>query len=418
MPDKFDYDVIIAGGGMVGASLALQLSIQSDSQIKILVVESFKLPPAGNEAPVYRPSFDARSTALSYGSRLILEKMGLWPELSQQLSSINRIHVSEKGSFGSATLEAGDIGWPQLGYVIENSWLGNVLLSALRARENVNFCSPATVTKIDPCKGAVAVAIDYQGEQKRLQSQLVVVADGADSGLRQQLGIEASVQDYRQTALIANVCFSVPHEGCAYERFTDQGPMALLPLEDSEQRQPRAALVWTLPAEHAQHLNECDEKEFLVALQQRFGHRQGEFTRVGDRFSYPLKLVESCEQVRSGIVVMGNAAHSLHPVAGQGFNLALRDCSRLSEVLVNAHQSKQALGGLPLLQAYLEQQRFDQDKTVMFSDRVTALFSNRQLALSLMRNIGLLGLDFSPMLKQQFIIHAAGLHDGAAGGAG
>jgi 2-polyprenyl-6-methoxyphenol 4-hydroxylase len=400
---------------MVGASLALQLSIDSDSQLKILVVESFTLPDTSSDEPVYRPSFDARSTALSFGSRLILEKMGLWQALSQQLSAINRIHVSEKGSFGSATLEAADIGWPELGYVVENSWLGNILLSALQQRSNVSFFSPASVSKINPQHDCVAVSIEHQGKQQCLQAQLVVVADGADSGLRQQLGIEASVRDYRQTALIANVCFSEAHKGCAYERFTDQGPMALLPLNDSEQGRPRAALVWSLPAELAGHLSECDEKEFLATVQQRFGHRQGEFIQVGSRFTYPLKLIESCEQVRSGLVVMGNAAHSLHPVAGQGFNLALRDCSRLSEVLVKAQRKQQWLGELSLLQNYLGQQRFDQEKTIMFSDRVTGLFSNRQLALSVLRNIGLLGLDFSPLLKQQFIVHAAGLHDGAAG---
>lgn len=418
MSGNFDYDVIIAGGGMVGASLALQLSCQSDSALNILVVESFPLPVAASAAPVYRPSFDARSSALSYGSRLILEKLGVWPALAEQLSVIKRIHVSERGSFGSAILEGADIGWPELGYVIENAWLGNVLLSALRQRENIKFCSPASVCSISPRQNGVDVGIDIKDDRQSLRTQLVVVADGADSGLRKQLGIEASVQNYRQTALIANVCFSQPHQGCAYERFTDQGPMALLPLTDSEQRQARSALVWTLADEQARRLSECDEAEFLATLQQRFGHRQGEFIRVGDRFSYPLKLVESQEQVRSGIVIMGNAAHSLHPVAGQGFNLALRDCARLSKVLVDARRRQQYLGDLSLLQGYREKQRFDQDKTVMFSDRVTALFSNRQLALSLLRNIGLLGLDITPALKQQFIVHAAGLHDGAAGGSG
>lgn len=418
MSGVFDYDIIIAGGGMVGASLALQLSSESDGALKILIVESFPLPLATNAAPVYRPSFDARSSALSYGSRLILEKLGVWPALAEQLTKIKRIHVSERGGFGSATLEGADIAWPELGYVIENAWLGNVLLAELRQRTNVTFCSPASVSRISPRQNGVDIAIDTKGDQQLLRAQLVVIADGADSGLRQQLGIEANVEDYRQTALIANVCFSRPHQGCAYERFTDQGPMALLPLSDSEQQQARSALVWTLDDEKAKYLAGCDEAEFLATLQQRFGHRQGEFIRVGDRFSYPLKLVESQEQVRTGIVVMGNAAHSLHPVAGQGFNLALRDCARLSEALVTAHKRQQYLGDLLLLQGYREQQRFDQDKTMMFSDRVTALFSNNQSALSLLRNMGLLGLDASPALKQQFIVHAAGLHDGAAGGAG
>jgi len=417
MAGAVDFDVIIAGGGMVGASLALQLSCQSEQSIKILLVESFPLPEADTTAPVYRPSFDARSTALSYGSRLILEKSAVWPALAGHVSPIKSIHVSEKGSLGSATMTGADISWPELGYVIENAWLGNVLLSALRGHPNVSFCSPATVTAIKPRQGGVDIHVAHKKAQQTWRAQLVVVADGADSGLRQQLGIEAAVHDYRSTALIANVCFSRPHHGCAYERFTDQGPLALLPLNDSEQGQARSALVWTLPGQQAEHLCECEESEFLAALQSRFGHRQGEFIRVGDRFSYPLKRVESQEQVRSGIVVMGNAAHSLHPVAGQGFNLALRDCSRLSEVLVSAHRQQQWLGQLSLLQDYLQQQRFDQEKTTVFSDRIPNLFSQRQLGLSLLRTIGLLGIDVSPVLKQQFISHAAGLHDGAAGGA-
>lgn len=414
-----DYDVVIAGGGMVGASLALQLSTHSAEKLKILVVESFPIKAMQQEgkepaSPVYSPSFDARSTALSHSSQLILSGLNLWPLVAQHAADITTIHVSERGSFGSTTMHGSEVGWPALGHVVENHWLGNVLLAALKQKTSVEFLAPAVMLDICPKEQMVELDIEIQGETKRVSTQLVVVADGANSGLREKLGIQAVVSDYQQTALIANVSFRQPHKGCAYERFTDQGPMALLPLCDSDDRSPRAALVWSLPNEEAKFLNSCDESLFLEKLQQRFGNRQGEFTRVGDRFTYPLKLVESQEQVRTGVVVMGNAAHSIHPVAGQGFNLALRDCARLAEILVQAFQAGQSLGSLSLLQQYCAQQHFDQQKTIGFSDRLPALFSQEQLPISLLRSFGLGILDVATTPKARFIHHAAGVHDGAA----
>ena len=410
----FDYDVVIAGGGMVGASLALALSRASAATIKILVVESFPLPPASSAGPVYRPSFDARSTALSYGSRSILEQLQLWPALAEHACAIDTIHVSEKGRLGSALMDAAAMSWPSLGYVIENAWLGNVLLSALREQANVEFCCPASVKKISHQAQGVSIDIDaVADEPRKVSAQLVVVADGAQSALRKQLGIEATVDDYQQTALIANVCFSKAHQGVAFERFTDTGPMALLPLADSDRGEPRAALVWTNDHEQAAQLCIDDEIVFLQKLQQCFGHRLGQFTRVGERVSYPLMLTEAQEQFRSSVVVMGNAAHSLHPVAGQGFNLALRDCARLAELLAAAKKAGSGLGELTLLQQYFSRQADDQYKTVAFSDQLTRVFSLGQ-PVPLLRSLGLVTMDSSPPLKQYFVRRAAGMHDGAA----
>ena len=411
-----DYDIVIAGGGMVGASLALQLSHHSQQQLRILVVENFPIATEADAIPNYHSTFDARTTALSYSSQLILQPLGVWPMLQQHFTSIDRIHVSERGRLGSTTLRPDDVNWPALGYVIENAWLGSVLLSALREKNNIEFLAPATVKNISPQQQGVKLTIEQDASEKIINAQLAVIADGANSGLREQLGIAAKVHSYQQTALIANVSFTKAHNGCAYERFTDQGPIALLPLNDSELGQPRAALVWSLPNTEAQYLCDCDQQAFLHRLQQRFGHRQGEFIRVGDRFSYPLTLIEAEEQVRSGIVVMGNAAHSLHPVAGQGFNLALRDCARLTQIVVKAYQNKQALGELVLLQSYQQQQQFDQQKTITFSDQLPTLFTRDQWPLSLLRGVGLGVLDIAPLLKTQFIHHAAGVHDGAATG--
>lgn len=410
------YDVVIAGGGMVGASLALALSRGSGGELSVLVVESFPLPESAERAPAYRPSFDARSTALSWGSRQIFGKLGAWRTLQQHATAIEHIHVSDRGHFGSTLLHAEEQGWPALGYVVENAWLGNVLLGELRRAPGVEFCSPASVVEVQGRAGDALLQVRRGEDLRDYRAQVVVVADGAQSGLRRQLGVEADVNDYRQVALIANVCFDRPHGGTAYERFTDTGPVALLPLADSEDGQPRAALIWTLDGDDAAQLMAADEGDFLGRLQRRFGYRQGRFTRVGERAQYPLQLVEAQEQVRPHLVIMGNAAHSLHPVAGQGFNLALRDLARLARLLCEAHGRGRALGELPLLRQYLERQEADQRWTVGISHSLPALFGNANPVLSVARNLGLAALDVVPPAKSRFVELTAGMAPGTTRG--
>ncbi len=406
------FDVLIAGGGMVGASLALALSQHSGGALKVALVEGFPLPDSDAE-PVYSPSFDARSTALSYGSRRIYEALDLWPLISRHSTPIRKIHVSDRGHFGSTTLLPEQAGWDALGYVIENAWLGRVLLSRLQSAPGLTCISPAKVSAAKPDADGVTLTVSAKDGEQSIHSRLLVVADGAESGLRQSLGIATRRRDYHQTGVIANVCFEKAHEGCAYERFTDQGPLALLPLSDSDEGEARASLVWTLPPEVAEQVMAMDDADFCKQLQQRFGWRQGMIRRVGERAAYPLALVEAEEQIRRHIVVMGNAAHSLHPVAGQGFNLALRDVNRLSRLLSEA-QGNTPLGDLSLLKRYLDSQASDQWQTVTFSDRVTRLFSNRQPLLSVARNLGLLALDVLPPARSAFVAQTAGTALGAA----
>lgn len=406
-------DVVIIGGGMVGASLALQLNHYSQGSLAIRVVE---MQPFSRDT--YQPSFDARSSALSYGSRLIFEKLGLWSNLSQQLTPINTIHVSERNRPGSALIETDEMGLPALGYVIDNAWLGQVLLEAVENCPSIVWQCPATVKDVVFKQDGVTVTVEQQSdnelESEEVSAPLLIVADGANSQWRQKLGIHAHREDYQQTAIITNVSFSKAHNEVAYERFTDWGPMALLPLSNDEQGQARAALVWTMSAEQAEHWCQVADEEFLTQLQQRFGHRQGEFLRVGERYRYPLSLVESAEQVRRSLVVIGNAAHSLHPVAGQGFNLSLRDTARLTEVLIKAFHQQQSLGDLLVLENYLQAQQKDQLQTIHFSDQLTKRFTQHQHVFSLVRNIGLSGLDVLPALKKQFVQHTAGVSDGTA----
>lgn len=230
---------------------------------------------------------------------------------------------------------------------------------------------------------------------------------GVISPMRRALGIDTEVRDYRQTAIIANLAFSQPHNAIAYERFTEQGPMALLPLGESAQSQ-RAALVWTLPTQEAEQYRACAETTFLAALQERFGQRLGRFERVGQRYAYPLQLVAAQEQIRAHLVLVGNAAHFLHPVAGQGFNLALRDCVCLAETLLNAHVQGKIMGELSVLQNYLKRQQQDQLLTIEFSDRLVRLFSSDRLPLIALRHLGFISLAALPPMKKIFAAQTMG----------
>ena len=415
MPES--YDIVIAGGGMVGVSLALQLGAVLPVATSILLVEGFSLPAqAPGQAPEYHPAFDARSTALSYSSRLIYEQMGVWDDLCRWLCAIESIHVSSRGRFGSTLLRASDHQWPALGYVVENAWLGNTLIRLLRQRDRVELRCPARVVSATPLDGGVSLQLE--GAPSPVTARLLLVADGANSGLRDYLGVAVTEKPYQQHALVANIAFAEPHRGCAYERFTDEGPLAILPLLPASEREQRGALVWALPPERAQQLRDCPATEFLHTLQQRFGYRLGRLVRVGERHEYPLALVQSNEQVRQGIVLMGNAAHALHPVAGQGFNLALRDVAELGRALSQGVAAGQALGDLALLQRYQRRQQSDQQRTIAFSDHVPALFMHADPLLGMGRDLALAGLDVLPALKREFVRHAAGVAVGTGQASG
>jgi len=382
----------IIGGGLVGASLALALQDGARERgWRIHLIEPFE---PGHD---YQPSYDARSTALSYGTRLIYQRLGLWERIAERAEPILRIHVSERGSFGAARLDCTREGVEALGYVVENAWIGHCLWQALDDQVVVRHC-PAEVERLEP--GATGYRLSFTDGQQ-LECDLTVLADGGRSGLREQLGIQVSRRPYGQTALIANITPGKPHGGLAFERFTEDGPMALLPLQDD-----RCALVWTRSQADAARLAQAHEAVFLGELQEAFCYRLGALQQVGARHLYPLTLIEAEEQVRSGLVVLGNAAHSLHPIAGQGYNLSLRDVEALSVALL---RSDAALGDLAVLQEYARRQRFDQRVTVGFSDQVTRLFGDSGRLVAAGRNLGLLGLDLMPAAKRWFARQAMGL---------
>jgi len=403
------FNIAIIGGGMVGASLALLLA-QKNPEWKIALLEAQVFVDSDSSQPqLYQSSFDSRSTAIAQGGVEIFESLGIWQSLAEQATAIKTIHVSDAGHLMGGLIQADDYAVDAVGYVIPNQWIGRVLLSEIKKISQITFLSSTSVEKITPKFAGARLQIKTLKNVKvekltEINTELVVMADGSQSKLATQLGIDFSVENYQQTAIIANVAFSQAHQNVAYERFTDLGPIALLPLGKKSTAQ-ESALVLTLPKEQATEMADTSDELFLAHLQKRFGNRLGKFTRVGERKTFPLQLVTAKEQIRSHLVLIGNAAHFLHPVAGQGFNLSLRDCVCLSNQLA---KSTKPLGDMSTLQAYLTQQRRDQNTTILFSDQLVKLFSNSRLSQIALRHLGFLGLESIPAVKKLLVDQTMG----------
>ena len=416
------YDVVIIGGGLVGASLACALQAAIDRMrtgvraqpLRVLVTEAAAHVDAS-------PSFDARSTALSYGSQRIYQGLGLWDRLAPHATPIKHIHVSDRGHFGAVRLDSETMNVEALGQVIENRHLGEALMQALTSAPDIDYLCPARIVSAShtPAGMALTVAIPEMKAQAKQQDQtreisasLVVLADGGKSTLCQQLGIGMRVEHYGQKAIIANVAFEKPHENVAYERFTDSGPLAVLPLADLA-GDHRGALIWTLTHEDADVTIGLSDDDFLAALQERFGHRLGMFEKVGRRASYPLSLTVAQEQVRPGLVLLGNVAHTLHPVAGQGLNLALRDAESLAGLIMESYRGKDgetvSPGTMSVLQRFVDSQQADQNLTIDFSHYMTRLFSSTNPGLVWARKFGMFSVDLLPVVKRGFARQAMGM---------
>lgn len=405
-PNK-TYDITVIGAGMVGASFALALRRVVPADTSILVVEAARSEL--NQA--LSPSFDDRSTALSYGSSQILQKIGLWGSLADSVAPIDRIHVSDRGHFGSARLDRESEGVSALGYVVENRRFGAVLNQALHEAEGIEFLAPASVEKITPLAAGMRLQLrSGEGELFQFDTALVVLADGGRSPICSQLGIAIDRQQYDQKAIIANIGFDRGHDNVAYERFTDTGPMAVLPLQPLD-GEFRGALVWTVADQDAEGLMALEDKDLIAMLQERFGYRLGRIRRIGERFCYPLSLQVAREQVRPGLVLLGNVAHTLHPVAGQGFNLALRDAEELAGVLAQGIEAGASPGTMQVLSAFQNLQQRDQDRTISFSHYLTRLFSNNRSSLVWARKLGLASIDIVPLVRHEFARSAMGLAD-------
>jgi len=386
-----NYDLIIVGGGMVGASLAISLK---NSGLRVAVIEA-----VANNA-LQQPSYDDRGIALAYGSQRIFESIGLWPQLAQHSTAIRHIHVSDRGHFGVTRLSAEDEHVPALGQVITARAMGRVLNSALARQDNLSLVCPASVKGLKQHEDFITVELE---SNQTLTAKLLVAADGGNSTIRHLLKLAASEHDYQQTAITANITTERPHNGKAFERFTDTGPIALLPMSDN-----RCSLVWTVTTGDEVALLDTPENEFLAQLQDRFGYRLGKFLRVGQRHHYPLKLMQTDQPVQQRIVLIGNAAHNLHPIAGQGFNLGLRDVAALADVLASTNANKDC-GDARVLHDYQQWRRQDQDNVINETSNLVNLFSNNNSLLGHCRGVGLSILDALPPVKHWLAQKSMGL---------
>jgi len=389
-----DVDVAIVGGGMVGASLALALR---GVAVRVLLIEG--VAPSSDS----QPSFDDRTTALGNASRRIFESLGVWSDIAPQTAAIRTIHVSDAGRFGFARLRAAEQGIDSFGYVVANRVLGNVLWRKLsQAREGLVLRMPARAESIEiDAQGARLRVVSDVGEREEVQARLVVAADGAHSSVRVAADIDAGVEDYDQVAIVANVATDHPHDGTAYERFTPSGPLAVLPLHDGSY-----GVIWSCRPADATKVLSLDDNTYLRELQARFGWRAGRFVRVGRRASYPLKLTRAAATFATRAVLIGNAAQALHPVAGQGFNLGLRDAAMLAEVIANAAEAD--VGARAVLKRFADWRAVDRGGVIRFTDGLVKLFGSERPGMSLLRNLGLLIFDVTPPAKSALARVSAG----------
>ena len=404
------YDVAIVGGGLVGASLACALAPLG---LKLALIEAVSFRAAS------QPSYDDRTLALSASSCRILQTLGIWPALQERATAIREIQVRELDRPGRVIMDPAELGLDCFGHVVEARAFGAAMSAALSGLTGLELLCPASVAGIDIGADCATVAYTDESGPAAVEAALLVGADGANSFVRQALGIADERFDYGQTAVICNVTTEQDHRGRAFETFTPTGPFAVMPHLDG-----RCGLIWCVASDDAPRLLELPEAEFLAQARRRFGGHLGAFLKMGQRSSYPLRLVRAREDVRPRAVLLGNAAHAIHPVGAQGFNLGLRDAAVLAEVLADelakelakelagpgkgASASGVDCGRIELLRRYSDWRAPDQDGTVAWSDGLARVFSNADPLAAAVRTAGLLAHAFIPPLRRQMAIRAMG----------
>ena len=389
-----DYDLLIVGGGLAGNCLALALK---DTGLRMAIVEAntreqLSVSPAGD-----------RALALAAGTVMMLETLGIWQGISHAATAIKQIHISDRGHFGKTRLSAQKENVDALGYVITARNIETYVANQA-AESGIELISPARVVGLMSGDNEVCVSLKQGNDSLNVSAKLLVGADGGLSSVRQLLDITQQITEYGQTALVTTVKSTLPNKNTAFERFTASGPLALLPVAKNQ-----CAVVWTRKNEDADALMLGSEADFLDELQQCFGFKLGELSLVAPRRAFPLSLIRAEKMVAGRAVIIGNAAHQLHPVAGQGFNLGLRDVVRLSEMLIKQNERHKDIGAADFLKEYAASRKKDHNRTIGFTDAVVKIFSNEWLALAAARNIGLALLDHIPVAKTLLTRHAMGL---------
>lgn len=377
--------VIIVGGGMAGATLALAISSLTKGAVPVALVEAQQ--PDNRQ----HPGFDARAIALAQGTCQQLDSIGIWSALADCATAIKHVHVSDSGHSGFVNLQAQDYRVPALGQVIELFDAGKRLFALLQQAPGVTLHCPAKVVEVVRTAESATVTLD-NGQQ--LSGKLLVAADGSHSALAQACNIQWQQQDYQQIAVIANVTTSELPNGRAFERFTRNGPLALLPMS-----QGRSSLVWCHAKEDKQQVDSWDDARFIAELQRAFGWRLGKILHAGKRHSYPLQLLTASRHVSHRLALVGNAAQTLHPIAGQGFNLGLRDVMSLAETIAQAGKDP---GDYEVLSQYQQRRQQDQQATIGVTDGLIHLFANRYGPLVVGRNLALMAMEQMPAIRDTF----------------
>lgn len=379
-----EFDIAIVGGGLVGSSLACALS---SSSYRIALIDSQPLA----EIELKADNLDGRSIALALSSKKMLSALGLWEVLQEHATAIKKIHISDQGRFGATRLDSARYEVESFGYLVPAVHLINALNNQVDSLDNVKRLQPYKVSAIESHRDHVIL---NQDDGETIQAPLLIAADGTNSFIRKALGIGLEEKQYRQSAIVGSVECEQAHNSTAYERFTEHGPLALLPREGN-----RCGFIWMNPTESAENHLALSDQAFKDKLQHAFGFRLGHFQSVSKRFAYPLALLMSEQRVQQRVVLIGNAAQTLHPIAGQGLNLALRDIAELVELLkendLNNIDEK--------LNAYANKRQPDIEKTIRFTDKLNFLFNADYPVLKQSRGLGLAMLGAIPVLEERIV---------------
>ena len=388
------YDITIVGGGMVGMAAALALS---KYDLTICLLENTL---AENDT---HPSYDDRTLVVNRASICFWKNLGVWDELSEYLTPINKVHVSNKGHFGTVVFDAKQLNVEALAYIVEAKVLGMALKQKIEDNAAITVICPANVTAFTSHASFIEVEYDVNHDKRKLTASLMLAADGVQSFVRKSLQLETQIKSYQRTAIICNITPELKHNNCAYERLTTTGPTALLPFVHN-----RCGFVWTLTSEKAVEILKLSDEDFIKQAQAQFGYRLGQFIKVGKRSSYPLYLVKVPRQVKSRVILLGNAAHSMSPVSAQGLNLAVRDVAMLVEVLTHSIKNNLDIGADETLNKYQQSIELDQSQTMQYTDDLMSWFKIDESLVSTIRSIGLLTLDHMPAAKSELFTRASG----------
>jgi len=403
--NKKFFDIIISGGGLSGCLMALSLADLTKAEgnlLSIAVVEANNIDAStsSNQTPRL---FDDRVLALSHSSAAYLDKLGVWQHLSANACAIEKIDISDRDHYGKARLEAQKQGVLALGYVMEMALIGKALLKKLADKSNITWFCPDSISDIQwQEKNDVSKVNVELSSGETIQASLLLACDGANSPCRQLAGIKVSHSEYQQVALIANVATQSPHQNKAFERFTEFGPLAMLPLT-SQNEQNRCSLVWTMTPEQSKTVLTLTETEFKQQLELAFGSWLGAMIQVGKRDSYPLVLLQAQQQTYHRMALIGNAAHTIHPIAGQGFNLGLRDVQLMAVLVQQQLLNNNDIGSFSMLNSYAQQRHKDQKQVINLTDSLVTLFSNDLPPLIAGRNIGLKVMNYFTPLKNTLV---------------